>query len=115
MNEKNKEKSRSNRGTVAALVSGLLLHIAILLLWADGPNDVVGLQTGISAFPYADRNLKYPLAGIFFFVFCWWTVTLYRKRLIPLAMQFWCVCFALLLGWLWIFIGFSQLNLTFIK
>lgn len=105
----------NNKAAGAALAAGLLLHIAILFVWADTPNDVLGLLTGIyPIFPDGDRVFKYPLAVLFIVLFCWRTVTLYRKRLIPLSTQCGYGVLALVLGWIWIFIAMSRLKSAFI-
>jgi hypothetical protein len=115
LNEVDEEDSQQKRAAGAALVAGLLLHFAILFLWGDSPNDIVGVLTGIFPdIPY-DRYFKYPLAVLFFFLFCWRTVTLYRKQVISLSTQFWYVVLALLLGWIWFFIALSRLQFDVVR
>jgi hypothetical protein len=115
LNGANEEESQQKRAAGAALVAGLLLHFATLFLWEDSPNDTLGVLTGIfPAIPY-DRCLKYPLVVLFFFLFCWRTVTLYRKHVISLATQFWYVVLALLVGWIWFFIALSRLQFDVVR
>ena len=115
MYEEIKEDRRDKKAVGAALGAGLLLNIAILFLLTDTPNDAMGLLTGIHpVFSCDDRVLKYPLAMLFIALFCWRTVTLYRKRLISMSMQFQCLFLALILGVVWFFTALALLRSAFI-
>jgi hypothetical protein len=110
-----KEGSRDKKGAGAALGAGLLLNVAIMLLLTDTPNDTLALLTGIyPVFSFEDRVLKYPLAIIFIALFSWRTVTLYRQRLVTMAMQFQCLFLALILGGAWVFIALALMRSSFI-
>jgi hypothetical protein len=116
LNEISEAGHMQKRGIGEALVSGLLLHIAILLLWDDSPSELFGLLTGIHpSVRYHDRVLQYPFVVLFASLFCWRTVALYRKRMMSVAMQVWYVVLALVLGWIWFFIALSQIQLSFIR
>jgi hypothetical protein len=115
MYEEIKEDRRDNKAVGAALGAGLLLNLAILFLWTDTPNDTLALLTGIyPIFSFDDRVLKYPLAMIFIALFCWRTVTLYRKRRISISMQFQCLFLAFILGGVWVFIALALFRSPFI-
>jgi apolipoprotein N-acyltransferase len=115
LDEEIKEDSRGKKSMGAAFGAGLLLNIAILFLWTDTPNDAIALLTGIyPVFSFEDRVLKYPLAMFFIALFCWRAVTLHRKRLISMSMQFWCLFHAAILGVVWVFIALSFMRSSFI-
>lgn len=115
MYEEIKRHRYDNKAVGAALGAGLLLNLAILFLLTDTPNEALGVLTGIyPVFSFDDRVLKYPLAIIFITLFCWRTLTLYRKRLITIAMQFQCLFLALILGVVWFFIAAALLISPFI-
>jgi hypothetical protein len=115
LNEANEEDRQQKRAAGAAFIAGLLLYFAILFLWGDSPNDIVGVLTGIfPEVPY-NRYLKYPLVVLLLCLFCWRTVTLYRKHVISLSTQFWYVVLALLLGWIWFFIALSRLQFDVVR
>ena len=111
MYEEIKRHSHDNKAVGAALSAGLLLNLAILFLVTDTPNDALGVLTGIyPVFPFDDQVLKYSLAMIFIALFCWRTVTLYRKRLVSISMQFQCLFLALIMGGVWFFIALALMR-----